>query len=82
MNEELAFNSALCTPHSALVVAIVLHLALVANWRIWWGGHCWGSRLLTEVVVLAALLALPAVAALWTRRGGRVPFQASSRRLP
>jgi hypothetical protein len=53
------------------LASIMLHLMLVANWRIWWGGHCWGSRLLTEVVVLAALLALPTVAALWNRRGGK-----------
>jgi hypothetical protein len=54
------------------VSAIVFHLVLVTHWRIWWGGHCWGSRLLTEVAVLAAVLALPVVAVLWKRRGGRV----------
>ncbi len=53
------------------LAAIGLHLLLVANWRIWWGGHCWGSRLLAEVVLLAALLAVPAVAGLVSIRGGR-----------
>jgi hypothetical protein len=54
------------------VAAIVLHLALVANWRIWWGGHCWGSRLLAETVPLLMLLALPAIAALTARGSGRL----------
>jgi hypothetical protein len=52
------------------VAAIGLHLLLVSHWRIWWGGHCWGSRLLAEVVVLAALLAVPAVARLERWRFG------------
>ena len=54
------------------VAAITLHLALVANWRIWWGGHCWGSRLLTEIVPLLMLLALPVLAALCRERRGRL----------
>lgn len=50
---------------------VVLHLTLVANWRIWWGGHCWGSRLVAEVVPLLALLALPIISSLWRHRSGR-----------
>ncbi len=53
------------------VSAIVLHLALVGSWRCWWGGYCWGSRLASEVVPLAALLLLRPLAALWSSRGGR-----------
>lgn len=41
-----------------LLGAIGMHLLLVASWPMWWGGHCWGSRLLAEVVPLAALLML------------------------
>jgi hypothetical protein len=53
-------------------LAIVLHLTLVASWNCWWGGDCWGSRLVTETVPLFALLCLRPIAALlrltWGRR--------------
>ena len=52
--------------------AIVGYLALIASWYCWWGGQCWGSRLLVETVPFFALLCLPTVAALrrmiWGRR--------------
>jgi hypothetical protein len=51
---------------------VVLHLGLVANWRIWWGGHCWGSRLLAEIVPLLALLSVPVITAMAARRVGRL----------
>jgi hypothetical protein len=53
-------------------VVIALHVLLVASWRCWWGGHCWGSRLLAEAVPLAALLGVRPAAALgrsWPGRG-------------
>ena len=28
----------------------VLQIAVIAKWPIWWGGYCWGPRLLTEIV--------------------------------
>jgi hypothetical protein len=49
---------------------ILLHLALVAGWQCWWGGHCWGSRLAAEVVPLCGLLCARPVAALWRSRTG------------
>lgn len=54
-----------------LVVACALHTLLVSSWGMWWGGHSWGPRLMTEVVPLLALLALPSLAWLWQRRAGR-----------
>ena len=54
-------------------VLIVLQVLLVANWRCWWGGDCWGSRLLADVVPLALLycgmqpMELPDAAALGNR---------------
>lgn len=33
---------------SALAAGIVLAVGLVASWPMWWGGHCFGPRLLTE----------------------------------
>ncbi len=51
--------------------AIVLHLALIASWNCWWGGHCWGSRLVTETVPLFALLCLRPIDALRRLNWGR-----------
>jgi hypothetical protein len=49
---------------------VLLQIGLVSAWRGWWGGYCWGSRLLAEVVPLLALLCLPALAVLWRRAWG------------
>ncbi len=46
------------------IAAIVPYLALVCSWYCWWGGACWGSRLVVETVPFFALLCLPVVAAL------------------
>ncbi|MEI7684239.1 MAG: hypothetical protein WCL32_04380 [Planctomycetota bacterium] len=40
---------------------IVLEALLTAVWGVWWGGTCWGSRLLADVVPLAGLLVVPAL---------------------
>jgi hypothetical protein len=53
------------------LAAVMLHLALLATWGCWWGGHCWGSRLATEAVPLLALLCLRPIAALRRGRRGR-----------
>src|SRR5205823_3389017 len=45
--------------------AAMLYVPLVAAWAMWWGGWCWGSRLLSEAVPLFALLCVKPVAALW-----------------
>jgi hypothetical protein len=54
------------------VAVIVLYLALIASWYCWWGGQCWGSRIVVETVPFFALLCLPCIAALrrlaWGRR--------------
>ena len=34
---------------AACFVFIVLDLIVIAKWRVWWGGYCWGPRLLTEL---------------------------------
>jgi hypothetical protein len=42
----------------AFALAVMLgHVILVGSWGVWWGGYTWGSRLASEVVPLAALLA-------------------------
>jgi hypothetical protein len=50
---------------------MLLQLALVSCWRCWYGGDCWGSRLLAEVVPLLALLCLRPVALLGKHRAGQ-----------
>lgn len=40
------------------------HLALVSQWPVWWGGYCWGPRMLTELLPALAVLA----ALGWTAR--------------
>jgi hypothetical protein len=51
--------------------AIVLQVLLVGGWRCWWGGHCYGSRLLSEAIPLSALLCVAPIAALWRLAGGK-----------
>jgi hypothetical protein len=53
------------------LVVIGLHLALISAWACWWGGNCWGSRLLAEVIPLATLLAVRPITSLWQMRAGR-----------
>jgi hypothetical protein len=53
-----------------VLVFVVLHVLLVASWVTWWGGDCWGSRLLSEAVAPLMLLALPAVTWLLQSRAG------------
>jgi len=40
---------------------VAMHTLLIAAWNCWWGGHCWGSRLLSEIVPLLGLLVIPMV---------------------
>jgi len=47
-------------------ITLAAHGLLIASWRVWGGGHCWGSRLLTDILPLIGLLCVPAVAALWS----------------
>ncbi|MHB1422985.1 MAG: hypothetical protein ACYC3I_07285 [Gemmataceae bacterium] len=53
------------------VAAIAAYLGVIASWYCWWGGQCWGSRLVVETVPFFALLCLPSVAALRRLRWGR-----------
>jgi hypothetical protein len=42
------------------VVYCVVHFAVVAKWRGWWGGFCWGPRLLAETTPFLGVLFLVA----------------------
>ncbi len=52
-------------------LASVLHVVLISAWWDWPGGYSWGSRLLTDILPLLGLLALPAVALMFESRVGR-----------
>ncbi|HJT31330.1 MAG TPA: hypothetical protein VJ783_04720 [Pirellulales bacterium] len=53
------------------LAVIGLHMLLIGGWWCWWGGWCWGSRLASEAIPLAALLMLQPLAALLAERRGR-----------
>jgi hypothetical protein len=53
------------------IAAIVPQVAMIASWYCWWGGLCWGSRLLVETVPLFALLCLQPLAVFRRRIWGR-----------
>jgi hypothetical protein len=51
---------------AASVTIAVLHIAVIACWRMWWGGYTWGPRLLTEIlapVMVLIAVGLPAITA-------------------
>ncbi len=50
---------------AAFAAALVL---LVSKWPVWWGGHCWGPRLLADAAPALALLTIPAIEWMERRR--------------
>ena len=50
--------------------AVLGHVILIAAWGCWWGGWCWGSRLLCDTLVLLGLLCVRPVERLMYRRRG------------
>ncbi len=59
-------------PHKRLVgvslATSATHIAMVAVWQMWWGGHSYGPRLLSELVPWCVLLAILGVRALLNGR--------------
>jgi hypothetical protein len=51
-----------------------LLVVLVSNWAVWWGGHCWGPRLLADALPIFAVLLAPAARWIGPRRGLRAAF--------
>jgi hypothetical protein len=53
------------------VGVILLHLSLISSWKCWWGGYCWGSRLVAETIPLLALWCVRPLAVLWPTASGK-----------
>ncbi len=64
--------------HRALLVAstafVALQIALIAKWHMWWGGYCWGPRLLVELLPFAVVLIALGAGALERSRLLRASF--------
>jgi hypothetical protein len=54
------------------VISIVLQVLIISAWLSWWGGTCWGSRLLSETIPFFALLVVIPVEFLLSRKKGRL----------
>lgn len=54
-----------------------LSLALLSKWPIWWGGHCYGPRLLTDIAPCLILLMIPAVETAWRHLTWKTTFLAA-----
>ena len=62
--------------HRLVVIAAsvftLFHIAFIAKWPAWWGGYCWGPRLLTEIcasVIILIAVGLPAIKWKGLKRG-------------
>jgi hypothetical protein len=56
---------------AACLVFVVLDSIVIAKWGVWWGGYCWGPRLLTELAPPLTVLMAIGVSAIqrpWPRR--------------
>lgn len=56
------------TSAAAAATIIGLQIALICRWPVWWGGYCWGPRLLVETLAPAFVLiaiGLPALSRRW-----------------
>jgi hypothetical protein len=57
-----------------LAAGVLLTILLYARWSIWWGGHSFGYRLLTELAPLLIVLIAAAWPSLERIRGARLLF--------
>ena len=56
------------------VLFTVSEILLVSKWRVWWGGHTYGPRLLTNLAPCLILLLIPAMDLVARRAVLRVLF--------
>ncbi len=64
----------------ALLVAsttfVALQIVVIAKWHMWWGGYCWGPRLLIEILPFTLVLMALGTAQLERSRPLRASFLA------
>lgn len=53
------------------------HLLVYAKWRIWWGGDCYGPRMMADALPCLVLLLGPALDAITLSRPARAAFAAA-----
>jgi len=63
--------------YTAAVLFTFLEVLVVSWWPEWWGGHCFGPRLLTDVAPCLALLTIPAMPQVRRAVALRAAFAAS-----
>jgi len=56
------------------LLAAAAHLLFLAKFRLWWGGYCYGPRVLTDVVPCLVILMIPAVRLLNNSRVWKAAF--------
>ena len=73
----LAFRKVRANPTNApvgwaafAIATVACQLVLIGSWPIWWGGYCYGSRLVAEIVPIAGLFAIRPVGYLLSARWG------------
>jgi hypothetical protein len=57
-----------------LAIAAVLQVLLAAKWFDWWGGWCFGYRVIVDIAILLGFLAFPIVAAVNRQRWRQALF--------
>jgi hypothetical protein len=58
----------------AALVFAASQVVLIAKWRIWWGGHCYGPRLLADAAPAFVILMAPAMDTIFRSRTLRAVF--------
>ncbi len=58
----------------AALVFAVSQVVLIATWRVWWGGHCYGPRLLSDALPAFVVLMAPAMETIFRSRTLRAVF--------
>jgi len=56
---------------AACLVFVLLDSIVVAKWGVWWGGYCWGPRLLTELappLIVLMAIGVSVIDRPWPRR--------------
>ena len=61
---------------SAALAILLLHTLLLATFPCWWGGHCYGPRLFTDMLPFLAYFLAPAVEQMSRMNGLRRQFAA------